>query len=44
MDANLFDSRLTCAVVESPFNYWVSRMLQDAGLLQIVLIVQQSIH
>lgn len=44
MNADLFDACLICAVIQCPFNFWVCCTLQYARLLQLVLIVQQSIH
>lgn len=44
MDTDLFHTCLSCAMVKSPFYFWISSVLQDAGLLQLVLIVQQWIH
>ncbi len=44
MNADLFHTRLTCAMVENSLNLWIRGALQYARLLQLVLIVQQSIH
>lgn len=43
MYADFFYTGLTGAVVESPFDLRVCGPLQNAGLLQLVLVVQQSI-
>lgn len=44
VNAYLFHARLACAVVQSPLNLWERGALQHARLLQLVLVVQQSIH
>lgn len=44
MNTDLFHTRLICAMVESPLNFRIRGTLQYARLLQLVLIVQQSIH
>lgn len=44
MNADLLHAPLARPVVQNPFNYRLSGMLQYARLLQLVLIVQQSVH
>lgn len=44
MDADLFHAALARAVIEGPFHLRVSGVLQYAGFLQLVLVVQQSVH
>ena len=44
VNADLFHRLLTRAVIESPLNFRIRGALQYARLLQLVLVVQQSVH
>lgn len=44
MDADLFHAVLARAVIEGPLHLRASGVLQYAGFLQLVLVVQQSVH
>lgn len=44
VNADLFHAVLARAVIESSLHWLASGVLQDAGFLQLVLVVQESVH